>query len=575
MALPSPLPDDPRKWDGWRQFNSANLYERLCFTLEESPSDTQIEDACRQLLVWWQKKLPLKNQPSNPISQLVWSGLDAAPGMLTQARAELLRPEVRMRVDADIRQKRREAALQEFQRFLDFALSDQKLTKEEELNLRRLGNEKGLSGSDMDSAINIALMRTNSQRVEDLPPPPPPPPEPPPVAKPETRRVRGTNRVNAMRGPEDEFRRMLRLSGLDSDSMTDDQRDAFINVAENLGLDPGMAEDMVDEYLDEMEAKSAPPPRAAVTPGKPAPYQPYRPGGASPSPASRPPSSAPSSSTTAIPRVGSATSSGSPTGSVPLSTLTPDEERAKYPNFSSSTLSLPFVLIPSGSFLMGSDATGAPANEQPPGRVNLTRYFISRTLVTNAQYEQFDPAHKAKRLAHAGDTHPVVYVSSLEAIKFCQWLSTKERRRYRLPTEAEWEYAARGTDGRTYPWGEHVGRGDLANFADANTSFPWSDKTVNDGFAETSPTGSFPRGSSPFGVEDLAGNVWEWCSDFFEPYKGTERSNPTGPKTGAQRVLRGGSWKSRFNSLRASGRNFNQPAFAANDVGFRLVCETD
>ena len=207
--------------------------------------------------------------------------------------------------------------------------------------------------------------------------------------------------------------------------------------------------------------------------------------------------------------------------------------------------------------------------------VNLTRYFLSRTLVTNAQYELFDPAHKLKRLVNAGDNHPVVYVSSLEAIKFCQWLSTKERRRYRLPTEAEWEYAARSHDGRTYPWGEHIGRGDLANFADANTNFPWSDKKVNDGFPETSPVGSFPRGASPFGVEDLAGNVWEWCGDFFEPYKGSERSNPTGPKAGAQRVLRGGSWKSRFASLRAPGRNFNQPAFAANDVGFRLVCETD
>lgn len=576
MALPNPLPDDPRKWDGWRQFNSANLYERLCFSLEENPSDTQIEDACRQLLIWWQKKLPLKNQPSNPISQLVWSGLDAAPGMLTQARAELLKPEVRQRLDAEIRQRRREAALKEFQRFLDFALTDLKLTRESEINLRKLGAEKGLSGPDMDGTINMTLMRTGAVRVEDLPPPPPPPPPPtpPPVepipaaTKAETRRVR-SNRVNLARGPEDEFRRMLRLSGLDSDSMTDDQRDAFINVAENLGIDPGVAEDMVDEYLDEMEAKAAPPPRpAAAAGGRPAPYQPYRPGGAAPAGRSNTPASTP------IPRPGAGTTvPGS--SAAPVTLLTPDEERAKYLNFSSSTLQLPFVLIPSGSFIMGSDGPGAQANEQPIGRVNLTRYYISRTLVTNAQYEQFDPAHKAKRLAKSGDNHPVVYVSSLEAIKFCQWLSTKERKRYRLPTEAEWEYAARGNDGRTYPWGEHVGRGDLANFADANTGFPWSDKTVNDGYAETSPVGAFPRGASSFGVEDLAGNVWEWCSDFFEPYKGTERSNPTGPKSGAQRVLRGGSWKSRFNSLRAAGRNFNQPAFAANDVGFRLVCEAE
>lgn len=388
MALPNPLPDDPRKWDGWRQFNSANLYERLCFSLEENPSDTQIEDACRQLLIWWQKKLPLKNQPSNPISQLVWSGLDAAPGMLTQARAELLKPEVRQRLDAEIRQRRREAALKEFQRFLDFALTDLKLTRESEINLRKLGAEKGLSGPDMDGTINMTLMRTGAVRVEDLPPPPPPPPPPtpPPVepipaaTKAETRRVR-SNRVNLARGPEDEFRRMLRLSGLDSDSMTDDQRDAFINVAENLGIDPGVAEDMVDEYLDEMEAKAAPPPRpAAAAGGRPAPYQPYRPGGAAPAGRSNTPASTP------IPRPGAGTTvPGS--SAAPVTLLTPDEERAKYLNFSSSTLQLPFVLIPSGSFIMGSDGPGAQANEQPIGRVNLTRYYISRTLVTNAQYE--------------------------------------------------------------------------------------------------------------------------------------------------------------------------------------------
>src|SRR5450631_3903473 len=91
MPLPLPLPDDPRKWDGWRAFDSANFYERLCFSPGENPSDALIEDQCRQLLVWWQKKLPLKSQPSNPIAQLLWSGMDAAPQKLSQARSELLR----------------------------------------------------------------------------------------------------------------------------------------------------------------------------------------------------------------------------------------------------------------------------------------------------------------------------------------------------------------------------------------------------------------------------------------------------------------------------------------------------
>ena len=131
----------------------------------------------------------------------------------------------------------------------------------------------------------------------------------------------------------------------------------------------------------------------------------------------------------------------------------------------------------------------------------------------------------------------MVYVSSLEAAKFCQWLSARERRRYRLPTEAEWEYAARGTDGRKYPWGNQEGRGDLANFADRNTIFAWSDREIDDGFAESSPVGAFPLGASPFGMEDMAGNVWEWCLDFVEAYRGTPKINPRGPSAGIETDL--------------------------------------
>src|SRR5450631_4064562 len=115
MPLPSPIPDNPAKWDGWRHYNSDNYYQRLCLEFDSNPSDHQIEENCRQILVWWQKKLPLKNQPANPIAQLIWSGLDAAPGKLTQARAELLKPEVRGKLDLEIRQRRRDASLQEFQ----------------------------------------------------------------------------------------------------------------------------------------------------------------------------------------------------------------------------------------------------------------------------------------------------------------------------------------------------------------------------------------------------------------------------------------------------------------------------
>jgi formylglycine-generating enzyme required for sulfatase activity len=234
---------------------------------------------------------------------------------------------------------------------------------------------------------------------------------------------------------------------------------------------------------------------------------------------------------------------------------------------------MPFRLVTSGVFTMGSDSPEAAPNEQPPTLTHLPAFYLSRWPVTNAMYEQFQPAHRAKRAASADGNHPVVYVSALEATRVCEWLGSREKRKYRLPTEAEWEYAARGPDGRTFPWGEKLKTGDLANFADANTKLPWADLTLNDGFAETSPVGNYPRGASPFGIEDMAGNVWEWCLDGFSVYPGKERTNPRGPLDGPKRIYRGGSWKSRIGSLRASARSFNAPAYSANDVGFRVVCE--
>ena len=173
----------------------------------------------------------------------------------------------------------------------------------------------------------------------------------------------------------------------------------------------------------------------------------------------------------------------------------------------------------------------------------------------------------------AGDNHPVVYVTSFEAVKFCEWLSQKDGRTYRLPSEAEWEFAARGTDGRKYPWGNKVGRGEYANFADASTAFAWRDPQINDGYPVTSPVGAFPQGASFFAIEDMAGNVWEWCLDFFYPYAGAVKKNPRGPASGLKRLYRGGSWKSRFTNLRATARGSNAPNYSCNDLGFRVLCD--
>jgi len=131
-----------------------------------------------------------------------------------------------------------------------------------------------------------------------------------------------------------------------------------------------------------------------------------------------------------------------------------------------------------------------------------------------------------------------------EAIKFCQWLSARERKKYRLPTEAEWEFAARGTDGRRYPVGGTTWGGGTSEIsADRNTVFAWSDRDIDDGYSETSAVGAFPLGASAFGIEDMAGNVWEWCIDYFAPYSGSPKVNPRGPASGARRCLSRGSWK--------------------------------
>jgi formylglycine-generating enzyme required for sulfatase activity len=198
---------------------------------------------------------------------------------------------------------------------------------------------------------------------------------------------------------------------------------------------------------------------------------------------------------------------------------------------------------------------------------------MARLPVTNAQYEKFAPGHAAKRAPWADETHPVLFVSWDEAEAFCQWLGKREAKTYRLPTEAEWEFSARGEDGRIFPWGRWSSVGHFANFADMRTNFPWRDSAIDDGFAETAPVGSFPRGASPFGIEDLSGNVFEWCLDTYETYKGKEVLNPRAAQKIQQRVYRGGSWKSRMSSLRATARAFNEPAYLGNDVSFRIVCE--
>jgi formylglycine-generating enzyme required for sulfatase activity len=545
VALPIPIPDNPLRWDAWRNYNSEDYYSRLCLSYEANPSAEQIEENCRQLLVWWQKKLPLKNQPSNPLAQLLRAGLDEAPAYLAEARTKLLDPVARAAFDQELQAKIVAEGLMEFKKLLVFAVGDKKLREQDEARLFERGRQLGLSQAAMQAAIEAELARLGAVRVTAQSEAPPP---------------SQVSASSSPKNPADEFRRMLRVAALgreDDDDLSDAQRDALCDLGQGLGLTGGEAEDLIDEYLEEVMSE----------------IKPSRPAAASakaPVTVSARPQTAPAKRPDAPPSTASAPKE--PT--IQPSPVSRAHERQMYPNFTNS-IGMEMRLVTSGSFQMGSAEPDAAPQEQPVTPVSISCFFMARFPVTNAQYELFDPTHRTKRAPWANENHPVVYVNSRDAEKFCGWLSAKQGRKYRLATEAEWEYAARGIDNRIFPWGEKLDAGNYANFADKRTSFAWRDTVIDDGFAETAPVGSYPRGASPFGIEDMAGNVFEWCLDCFEAYKGKERVNPRGVAVASKRIYRGGSWKSRAGNLRTAARNFNLPDYSSNDVGFRVLCECE
>jgi formylglycine-generating enzyme required for sulfatase activity len=226
------------------------------------------------------------------------------------------------------------------------------------------------------------------------------------------------------------------------------------------------------------------------------------------------------------------------------------------------------ILIPAGSFQMGCDSSN-PAetcydDEQPLHTVTLDAYFIDKYEVTNARYQACVDAggctapqsvNSNTRFPYYGTStyadYPVLNVTWHQASAYCAWSGK------RLPTEAEWEKAARGSsDTRKYPWGDEFD-GNRLNFCDANCEFSWKDEAYNDGYADTAPVGSYPNGASPYGVMDMAGNVWEWVNDWYDRsyYSMSPSNNPPGPATGEYRVLRGGSWSGSGNLVRSAYRN--------------------
>jgi formylglycine-generating enzyme required for sulfatase activity len=224
-------------------------------------------------------------------------------------------------------------------------------------------------------------------------------------------------------------------------------------------------------------------------------------------------------------------------------------------------LGLDMVEVPAGDALLGNDPRMPAAPDELPRHVAVVASFsLSATAVTNRQYEAFvratrhpAPPHWPGGMPVALAAHPVTYVDWLDAIAFSDWLGA------RLPTEAEWEKAARGTDGRLYPWGDDDPAG-LANYGAGLKH------------GRTTPAGAYPKGASRYGLEDMAGNVWEWVSSAHAPYPYDARDGREDPETGLARVLRGGSFASPTpQNVRCAARSKSAPGRRSAHIGFRVA----
>jgi formylglycine-generating enzyme required for sulfatase activity len=225
-----------------------------------------------------------------------------------------------------------------------------------------------------------------------------------------------------------------------------------------------------------------------------------------------------------------------------------------------------WVEIPAGKFVMGSDKTKDPQaydDELPQQTVTMPAYRMARTPVTNAQYQVFVQAtgHRAPqhwkngRIAEGKEEHPVVYVSWQDAVTFCRWASEVTGTTIRLPSEAEWEKGVRGADGRLYPWGNAKPTPELCNF--------------NMNVGDTTPVGSYPKGASPYGVLDAAGNVWEWTNSLFKGYPYDPADGREDSYSEGNRAVRGGSFGNDDKRVRCACRNLD---FNPNSrVGLRVV----
>jgi formylglycine-generating enzyme required for sulfatase activity len=229
-----------------------------------------------------------------------------------------------------------------------------------------------------------------------------------------------------------------------------------------------------------------------------------------------------------------------------------------------NALSPSLARIPDGSFLMGSEV--GQDNEKPVHRVWVDTFLIGVCQVTHVEYAQFlaatgsvpPPYWEDPTFSHP--LQPVVGVSWFDAVKYCEWVSGATRRVFRLPTEAEWEFAARGgLEGKLFPWGN-----------EAPETLPDYHVRWQQG---PDPVGRYSP--NRYGLHDVSQNVHEWCSDWYgvDYYGASPAHNPKGPEAGERRASRGGSWRHHIKATRCAARSSIPPHLQYADYGFRLVCE--
>jgi formylglycine-generating enzyme required for sulfatase activity len=256
-----------------------------------------------------------------------------------------------------------------------------------------------------------------------------------------------------------------------------------------------------------------------------------------------------------------------------VAVATPDGLRPTQIVYYVNSIGMKLVHLEPGKFLMGEgrQASRRPDVVRAEGRpVTISHgYYLGAFEVTNRQFEQFKK-HQRPKYQHgkSADDHPVEPVTWREAQEFCRWLSAKEGRVYRLPTEAEWEYACRaGTQTRLY-WGDAFWDRNKANLGGLKFDHEsWKD----DGYEYTAPVGMYPP--NPWGLFDMIGNSWEWVSDWYSEPSDEPATDPVGPPNGHCRVHKGGGWSLRVRQANCASRDGDDPADLADIVSFRVLCE--